>query len=154
VLRDIPLGDEPVTVDWTFELADETFDVTFDWHVRGALSAPAWEVAWNLDTTLPVLGDPADIDRPGGDVRGFADWTIAYDDELTLAAAYKPQSAWDEDNRWFNLAGRNVAWQPLWQPGGRAWPAGDYAGGTWRIGASDRPADREFADRLWTGEEP
>lgn len=151
VLRDIPLGDEPVTVDWTFELADETFDVTFDWHVSGPLSAPVWEVAWNLDTTLPTLGDPADHDRPGGDARGFTDWTIAYDDELTLAAAYRPGSAWSEDNRWFNPPGRNVAWQPLWQPGGRAWPPGDYAGGTWRIGASDRPADSAFADGLWPG---
>jgi len=148
VLRGIPLGDEPVTADWTFELGDETFDAALEWHVRGALNAPAWEVAWSWDTTLPRLGDPDDLERPGGDVRGFPAWTIAHDDELTLAAAYRPGSAWSEDNHWFGPGG-SVSWQPLWQPGGRAWPPGDYAGGAWRIGASDRPADAAFADGLW-----
>jgi hypothetical protein len=117
--------------------------------VRGPLTAPAWEVAFNVDSSLPTIGDPVDLDRPVTDVRGFSAWTMAHDDELTLAAAYRPGSAWSQDNRWFNPPGGNVAWQPLWQPGGRAWPQGDYAGGTWRIGASPRPADRDFADSLW-----
>jgi hypothetical protein len=149
VLRGVPLGDEPVTADWAFDLHEQTFDTSLTWHVRGPLKAPAWEVAFSWDTALPKIGDPDDLERPTGDVRGFPAWTIAHDDELTLAAAYKPGSAWSQDNRWFNPPGGNISWQPLWQPGGRGWPAGDYAGGTWRIGASGRPADRAFADALW-----
>jgi hypothetical protein len=148
VLQGIPFGDEPVTADLTFALAATTFDVTVDWHVRAPLTAPVWEVAMSFDTTLPRLGDPDDLERPGGDVRGFPAWTIAHDDELTLAAAYRPGSAFGTDNRWYNPPGGNLSWQPLWQPGGRAWPAGDHAGGTWRVGASPRPADRAFADSL------
>jgi hypothetical protein len=146
-LRDIPLGDEPATVDWTFAFDDDTFDMTFDWDVSAPLTAPAWELGWSWDTTLPTLGDP-DQDERGGDVRGFSRWTMATGPETTLVAAYRAGSAFAEDNRWFNPGGGNVSWQPLWQPGGRALAPGTRAGGTWRIGASDAPGDRAFADRL------
>lgn len=144
-VRGIPMGDEPVTVDWTFELAEETFDFSLDWHVDGELSAKAWEVAWSWNTLLPQVGDPSDLTRQG-DASGFSDWTIAFDDEVSLAAAYRGESAWSEDNRYF--VRESVMWQPLWQPGGRELPPGDYEGGTWRMGASGRPADTELAERL------
>ena len=148
MVRGIPLGNEPATVDWTFDFTNQWFDMSFDWHVRAPLSAPAWEVAWNWDTNLPRTGDPGSLDRSTGDARGFSAWTIAHDDDLTLVAAYKRGSAWSEDNRYYFDQGQSVVWQPLWQIGGRPLPAGDYRGGTWRIGASARSADRAYADRL------
>ena len=143
-LRGVPVGNEPIAVDWTFAFGEQTFDQSFTWHVTGATSAPVWEAGWNWDTALPRVGGD-------GDVHGFSPWTLAGDDATTLVAAYRSGSAWSEDNRWFNPSGGNVAWQPLWQPGGRAWAPGDYAGGTWRIGASGKPDDTAFAQALWAG---
>jgi hypothetical protein len=71
---------------------------------------------------------------------------IAYDDDLSLVAAYQAGSSWSEDNRFYESGA--VSWQMLWQPGGRDWAPGEYAGGTWRIGVSERPADSEFAESL------
>lgn len=147
-LRGIPVGDEPATVDWTFAFDKKTFDFSYDWHVDGDLSAPAWEVAWNWDTTLPRIGDPENLDRDTGDVPGFPDWTMAHGDGLSLVAAYKEGSAFSGDNRYFYKPGGSIVWQPLWQPGGRALPPGDYEGGAWRIGASGSPADTAYANRL------
>jgi hypothetical protein len=39
----------------------------------------------------------------------------------------------------------------LWANGGTAWPAGDYPGGTWRLGVSARPADIALAEALYNG---
>lgn len=147
-LTGIPIGDEPVTVDWTFRFDDDSFDHSLEWHVTGPTNAPVWELGWNWDTALSRVGDPAILDRPVGDVSGFSDWVMAHGDEGSLVAAYRNGSAWSEDNRWFNPPGENIAWQSLWQPGGRELQPGDYPGGTWRIGASARPADTDYADRL------
>jgi hypothetical protein len=144
----IPLGDEPATVDWDLAFGERSFDQSFRWHVRAPLSAPAWEAAWSWDTALAHVGDAGAADRPPGDVHGFGDWTMAWDANTTLVAAYERGSAWSEDNRYFDPPDGGVAWQPLWQIGGRALAPGDYAGGTWRIGASGRSADTAFADRL------
>jgi len=148
-LTGIPIGHQPITVDWTFNFADQTFDQTFTWHVSGQTTAPVWEAGWNWDTTLPRLGDSANLNRPTGDVHGFPYWTLAGDDGISLVAAYKSGSAWSEDNRWYNPDYGNVAWQPHWQPGGKPLPPGDYPGGTWRIGASPRAADTAYADQLY-----
>ncbi|MET8908943.1 glycoside hydrolase [Micromonospora sp. NPDC004551] len=146
-LAGIPLGDEPVTVDWRFRFAPTTVDVDLTWHVTGPTSAPVWEAAWNVDSALPRLEDPAGADRDG-DAAGFTRWTLATDETTTLAVAYRDGSAWSEDNRWFNRPSGSIAWQPLWQPGGRSLPVGDLAGGTWRIGVSGAPADTGFAEAL------
>jgi len=150
MLTGIPLGDEPVTVDWELSFADETVDLTYDWHVTGPTTAPVWEVAWNWDTVLPNYGDPANADRGLGDASGFADWSIAYGDDLSVVAAYLDGSAWIEDNRFFG-PGNSVVWQPFWSIGGRPLAPGDYAGGTWRLGASSQGADTAFADSLHAG---
>ena len=147
VLRGIPVGDEPVTVDWRFSFADDTLDTSFVWHVAGATTAPAWEAGWSLDPAFTRFGDPGGLDR-AGDVAGFPAWAIAYDDELTLAAAYAPGSAWAEANRWYSPADGMMSWQPLWQPGGMPLPQGTLAGGTWRLGVSPRPADSAYAQGL------
>jgi Glycosyl hydrolases family 43 len=147
-LTGIPLGDEPATVDWTLDFGERSFDQSFRWHVTAPLSASAWEVAWSWDTALAHVGDASGTDRPAGDVHGFGDWTMAYGDDTTLVAAYKRGSAWSEDNRYFDPPDGGVSWQPLWQIGGRSLAPGDYAGGTWRIGASGSSADAGFADRL------
>lgn len=146
-LTGIPLGDEPVTVDWQLDFADETVDLSYQWHVDGPTTADVWEVAWNWDTAMPRYGAPGNVDRGMGDVTGFEDWSIAYDEEATVVAAYLDGSAWSQDNRYFAEGGA-VVWQALWEPGGRAFPAGDYEGGTWRLGASGVGADQTFADAL------
>ena len=150
-LGGIPIGDEPATADWTLGFGEATVDSTLRWHVSAPLSAPVWEAAFSWDTSLPHVGDAANLDRPVTDALGFPDWTMAYDGRQTVVAAYRRGSAWAEDNHWFNPPAGAVSWQPLWQPGGRELPPGDYAGGTWRIGASDRPADTAFADALAAG---
>ena len=151
-LKNVPFGDEPVTVDWSFAFDQETFDFSYDWHVNGATTASVWEVAWTFDTALPLIGDSEGFDREDGDVRGFPEWTLASDDSLSVVAAYRSESAWSEDNRFYesdgDSSGSSVVWQPLWEWGGREWPRGDYEGGTWRIGASDSPRDEGFARRL------
>lgn len=148
-LTGIPMGNEPVTADWSFRFAADSFDMTLGWHVSGPLSAPAWEVAWSLDTSLTRFGDPAGLGR-SGDVAGFPHWTLASDDVMTLAAAYRSGSAWAETNHWFDPPDGALSWQPLWAPGGTAWQPGDYAGGTWRIGVSPHPDDTAYADALYT----
>ncbi|MFF0371773.1 glycoside hydrolase [Micromonospora sp. NPDC005087] len=149
-LNGIPFGDEPVTADWRFRFDAATTDLSLVWHVAGPTTAPVWEAAWNLDSALPRLGDPGQQDRDG-DAAGFTSWTLATDDTTTLVAAYRAGSAWNEDNRWFHRPSGSIAWQPLWQPGGRSLPLGDLPGGTWRLGVSGTAADTSFAEALAAG---
>lgn len=144
----IPLGNEPVTVDWTLTFRDTDFDTSFDWHVSAPPSAPAFEASWSLDTTLPRVGDSANLDQ-NGDAHGFSHWTLAGDDKVSLVAAYRSGSAWSESNHWFDPSDGAISWQPLWNPAGTTWAPGDYAGGTWRIGVSEKPADTAYADALY-----
>lgn len=148
-LAGIPMGDEPVRADWTLDFASDTFDMRFDWSVTGPLSAPVREVAWNLDSTLPRVGDPESLDRQG-DAPGFTDWTMATGNGVSVIAAYRRGSAWAESNRFFERSAGAFAWQPLWSPAGLAWGQGEYAGGTWRIGFGDED-DRERAQELVAG---
>lgn len=145
-LRDIPMGDEPVTADWRFSFDQATFDMGIDWQVAGPTSAPVREVAWNLDSTQPVVRDPQ---RPrNGDATGFSDWVMGTGDGLSVVAAYQRGSAWSQDNRFFHPASGSVGWQSLWDPQGREWGPGDYAGGRWRIGFSAGNDDVAYADQL------
>ncbi|MGI9157004.1 MAG: family 43 glycosylhydrolase [Marmoricola sp.] len=146
----IPIGDEPVSVDWRFKFTGSYVDMSMRWHVNGKLSAPAWEAGWSLDSVLPRVGDPGDLDRPAGDAHGFSPWTMSGDDQVSLVAAYREGSAWNEANRWFEPHVGEVAWQPLWGFG-LPWPVGDYDGGTWRIGVSGHREDVAFADSLYAG---
>lgn len=147
-LTGIPMGHQPVTVDWSFAPRPGYVDMTFQWHLTGPLSATAWEAGWSFDTNLPHLGDPAELDRPTGDVHGFAPWILAGDDTLSLVAAYRQGSAWAEANHWFDPPDGSMSWQPLWQPGGTAWAPGNYPGGTWRLGVSPHPNDTTYANAL------
>jgi Glycosyl hydrolases family 32 N-terminal domain len=147
VLRGIRIGDEPVTVDWRFSFADDTLDTSFTWHVAGPTNAPVWEAGWSLDPAFTRFGDPGGLER-AGDASGFPAWAIAYDDDTTLAAAYKAGSAWAEANRWYSPADGEMSWQPLWRPGGMPLPQGTLAGGTWRLGVSPKGADTTYAQQL------
>lgn len=147
VLSNVPMGDEPVTVDWSLEFGPSTFDMGFDWQVTGALSAPLREVAWNFDTVLEQVGDEDSLDR-NGDAPGFTDWTMATDDGMSVISAYQRGSAWSETNRFFDRPSGSFAWQPHWDPAGSSWPVGEYAGGTWRTGFSGTRADVDQADQL------
>jgi len=83
-----------------------------------------------------------------GDIPGFPDWSMATGPGLSIVTAYQRGSAWAEDNHWYDPPTGTVAWQPLWQPGGRPLPPGTYAGGSWRIGFSATEKDTTLADQL------
>jgi hypothetical protein len=148
-LTDIPMGRQPVTVDWSFQFGVQSFDMTLGWNVTAPLTAPTWEAAWSLDTNLTRVGDPDGLGR-SGDAPGFPNWTLASDDTQSLIAAYKRGSAWAEANHWFDPPDGALSWQPLWAPGGTTWQPGSYAGGTWRIAVSPHPDDTTYATDLYT----
>jgi hypothetical protein len=158
MLRGVPLGDEPVAADWSFRFAADWLDTSVTWHVTGATSAPVWEAALSVDPAASAYGDEVAVPREG-DIAGFPRWTLASDPggdgsggPSTVALAYRAGSAWAEANRWFGPPGVGFfSWQPLWRPGGQAWPPGDYAGGTWRVGVSPRADDRALAEALHAG---
>ncbi|WP_157979939.1 DUF2961 domain-containing protein [Kribbella monticola] len=149
-LEGIPFGDEPVTADWTFDFGAKTFDTSLSWNVTGPTNAPVWEVAFNVDSALADQGDTGGFER-NGDIPGFPDWSMATGPGLSVVTAYKHGSAWAEDNHWYDAPTGTVAWQPLWQPGGRALPPGSYAGGTWRVGFSATEKDTTLATQLSGG---
>jgi hypothetical protein len=143
----MPFGDEPVTADWTFDFGTTTFDTSLTWKVTGPTTAPVWEASFNVDSALANQGDPGGFDR-NGDIPGFPDWSMATGPGLSIVTAYKHGSAWAEDNHWYDAPTGTVAWQPLWQPGGRPLPPGTYPGGTWRLGFSATEKDTALADKL------
>lgn len=149
-LSGVPLGDEPVTADWSFRFGADSFDTSLLWHVTGATTAPVWEAALSVDPAATRYGDEAVYPRTG-DVPGFSRWTLASGDTGSLALAYRKGSAWAEANHWFSEPGDGIfSWQPLWHPGGQEWAPGDHQGGTWRVGVSPRVDDRDLAERLST----
>lgn len=146
-LTGIPMGDEPVTADWTLAADGSRVDSELTWHVNGATTAGVWEAALSVDTALATVGDPGGLDRDG-DVGGFPAWVLASSPGLTLAAGYRTGSSWATDNHWFQRRHGLLAIQSLWAPGGRPWPAGTYAGGHWRFGVSASANDTGLADTL------
>jgi hypothetical protein len=146
-LTGIPMGDEPVTADWTLAVDGSRVDSELTWHVGGATTAAVWEAALSVDTALATVGDPGGLDRDG-DVGGFPAWVLASSPGLTLAAGYRTGSSWATDNHWFQRSHGLLALQSLWAPGGRSWPAGTYAGGRWRFGVSATANDTALADTL------
>ncbi|WP_020390567.1 DUF2961 domain-containing protein [Kribbella catacumbae] len=146
-MKGIPLGDEPITADWTFDFGSKTFDTSLRWNVNEAPSATLWEVSFNVDSALADQGDPGGFGR-NGDYPGLPKWSMATSPGLSVVTAYKQGSAWAADNHWYDPQNSAVAWQPLWQPGGRAWSPGSYDGGTWRFGFSATEKDTTFAETL------
>ena len=145
-LEGIPFGDEGVRADWSFRFDTKTFDTSLRWKVQQT-SAPLWEVSFNVDSALGDQGDPSGFELDG-DIPGLPDWSMATGPGLSVVSAYKRGSAWAEDNHWYDPGNGAIAWQPLWQPGGRAWPAGTYDGGTWRFGFSNTERDTALANKL------
>ncbi len=149
-MKGIPLGDEPITADWTFSFGAKTFDTSLRWNVNEPPSAPVWEVSFNVDSALADQGDPGGFGRDG-DYPGLPKWSMATSPGLSVVTAYRQGSAWAADNHWYDPQNSAIAWQPLWQPGGRAWPIGTYNGGTWRFGSSATEKDVTFAETLASG---
>lgn len=131
----ISFGDEPVTADWTLDFSRASFATAVQLKVTGATTAPAWEVSMTFDGTGSRIGDNLNPDRPVGDVPGFAAWSQSTGNDASVAAAYTAGSAFGQDNHYMAGTGA-VVWQPLWQPGGKPLPPGDYSLGRWRVGAS------------------
>lgn len=150
----IPFGDEPVTVDWLLTVAPRwtgpALQSDLVWTVANWPTAPVWEVAFNVDTALPLIGDPSVVARPTGDVPGMPPWTLATDPHGSVVTAYRTGSAWRADNTWYDAGHAMAAWQPLWRVGGTGWAPGQYPGGTWRITASTVPRDVAFAHTAHT----
>ncbi|ADB30975.1 Glycosyl hydrolase family 32 domain protein [Kribbella flavida DSM 17836] len=149
-LQGIRFNDEPVTADWSFTFGTRTFDSRLRWNVHRTTTAPVWEVALNVDSALPDQGDPGGFGR-SGDVAGLPAWSMATGPGLSVVTAYRAGSAWSADNHWYDASNGAVAWQPLWQPGGRALPPGSYEGGTYRFGFSATERDTAFAEELAAG---
>ncbi|MFC8731116.1 DUF2961 domain-containing protein [Luteimicrobium sp. NPDC057192] len=145
-LEDVPLGDEPASVDWTLDLGTNAFTSSADLHVTGALSAPVWEASFTVDGAGLRTGDDANPDRPGGDVHGFPAWTQSTGPDASVAARYQG-GAFGTDNRFYAGSGA-VVWQPLWQPGGRPVGIGTYPLGSLRLGASPIGGDDELGATL------
>ncbi|MGH3762670.1 family 43 glycosylhydrolase [Actinophytocola sp.] len=146
-LTGIPMGDEPVTADWTIGFGGDRLDSGLTWHVSGPTTAGVWEAALSLDTALATVGDSAALDRDG-DVAGFPRWLLASSPGVTLAAGYGTGSSWATDNHWFQRRHGLATVQSLWSPDGRAWPAGTYPGGRWRLGFSAVADDTALAETL------
>ena len=149
-LRGISFGDEPVSADWSFGFGTSTFDMRLAWSVHDTTNAPVWEAALNVDSALSDQGDPGGFER-NGDVPGLPRWSMATGSGLSVITVYQEGSAWSEDNHWYDAPTGGVAWQPLWQPGGRPLPPGSYDGGSWRVGFSGTERDVAFAETLAAG---
>ncbi|WP_051266519.1 DUF2961 domain-containing protein [Nakamurella lactea] len=134
-LGGIPLGDEPVTADWTLDFGRASFGNTIVTHVTGPTTGPVWEASMTFDGTGSRIGDNADPDRSVGDVHGFGAWTQSTGSNASVAVGYRAGSAFGSDNTYYAGSGA-VVWQPLWQPGGRGWAQGDHPLGSWRVAAS------------------
>ncbi len=153
-LSGMRMGDEPVTADWSFAFGPRSIETSLTWHVTGTTTAPVGEAGLGVDPLASRYGDDAVFPRTG-DVPGFPRWTLASNGPGSLAVAYRTGSSWNETNHWFSGPGDGVlAWQSLWRPGGQTWPPGDYAGGTWRVGVTPLPDDRDLAERLYTEANP
>ncbi len=146
-LTGIPMGDEPVTADWTLAADGSRVDSELTWHVNGSTTAGVWEAALSVDTPLATVGDSGGLDRDG-DVAGFPRWLLASSPGLTFAAGYRTGSSWASDNHWFQRRHGLASAQSSWTPGGRSWPAGTYPGGHWRFGVSTVANDTALADTL------
>jgi hypothetical protein len=153
-LNAIPLGNQPVTVDWTLTFGQRWFDTSYTWHVNGPTSSPIRELAWSLDAAaMPTTNDDTGTSR-SGDYAGFPRWITYSDGASTLAVAYRTGSSWSTANRWYGhqYAGESVvAFQPVWSPGGTTLANGTYNGGQWRIGVSSVGNDTGLAQTLSTG---
>ena len=153
-LRGISIGDEPVTLDWSFDFRLESFDLALTWRVEAEPSAPVWEVGWSLDTALTEVGDDLAPARPRGDIRGFSRWVRAADSAVALIIVYSGGSAWMTANRWFHGTVGMITWQALWAQGGATWRPGVYPGGRWRIGAALPEHELDYAAELWSALNP
>jgi hypothetical protein len=149
LLSGIPIGNEPINLDWKLQFNADSFDMSLTWHVAGNLSASAWEVGWTANTVLPMVGDSAATNR-NGYVAGFARWTLASDGNVSLVSAYKNGSSWSTTNNWFSGDAGTFTWQSFLSSGGKTWSSGDYQGGTWRLGVSPVGSDSAFANRLYS----
>ena len=150
-LRQIQMGDQPVTFDWTFEFFKSAFDMSIDIYVNSPLPGPAYETAWDFEVSYPMVGDQKSFDKIG-DSNGFPRWTMGTDKKTCLVTAYKEDSSWSEDNVWYHPVSdesSNIAWQQQHKPGGEYIEPGDYAAGTWRIGFSANPKDQQYANQLY-----
>ncbi|MCT2584535.1 family 43 glycosylhydrolase [Actinophytocola gossypii] len=136
-LLGIPMGNEPVTADWTLEFTDDRLDTSLSWRVTGATTTGVWETALGLDSVdTAMVGNNVRLDLDS-DQPGYPRWLVTRTSDVTLVAAYRDGSSWSTDNQWYQRRHGLISMQSLWDAGGRSWPAGVYPGGRWRFGVSE-----------------
>jgi hypothetical protein len=133
-LRGMPLGAQPISVDWTFCFRPEGFDHRITWHVQSPTRVQ--QVGWSLASSL-TFAQPS-----------FGDVMFATDDVASLAVAYLARSAFAEAGRVYGTT--NVLWQNLSDPKAVLWRAGTYQGGLQRVAVSKRGADMSLVQNTLT----
>ncbi len=136
----------PVRADWSLCFDDDGFEQSLQWHVDQPIPA-VWEAGLSMQTTADHFVD-ASHDDVSGDVPGFPAWQLGSTATSTVAAAYRPSSSFAEVNHFTTPKEGAFYWQSIWSNGGKTWATGDYAGGTWRLGASAQPDDTAMAGQL------
>jgi hypothetical protein len=162
-LEAIPVGPYGLHVTWDFRFGEEDFLMEFSW-TAACEQHGLWEAGWKLDGIARHMGDPISIDAaPGfrGPYRGQArSWLAWWEDDPRyqhcLVTALVPGSADRGDAVYLEVSeDRPVswgAWLMISCPGGIDVPQGTaLRAGQWRIGASGRAADADYAEALAAG---
>lgn len=159
-LEAIPVGPHGLYVTWDFQFGHENFLMGFTWSAACDQHG-LWEAGWKLDGIARHMGVPEAIDAPPGfrgPYRGKSrGWLAWWEDDPRyqhcLVAALVPGSADRGDAIYLEVSeDRPVswgAWLMISCPGGVDVPQGTVLrAGRWRVGASGRPADADYAEAL------
>lgn len=143
-LKGITFPGESVTADWALCAGDIALDLGIAWHVPTQI-ASVHEVALGLSSRLVKARDASSPPAAEDDFSGFGSWSLLTNSATSILAAYLAGSAWQEDNRWLSSKNGSISYQPVWSLGGKPLPAGDFAGGQYRLVANGKPDDGDSA---------
>lgn len=143
VLRDMPMGELPVRLDWAICSTDDGFEQRFRWHVLSDLSIA--QAGWSLSVSFAAFAGAQSSVVPSA---GFGHTNFASDDSTALAVAYRDKSAFGEDSRAFGVG--FVAYRSIAALTAQTWTAGDYEGGVYRVAAVSGSDGESLADATYT----
>lgn len=139
-MKGITFPGETVTADWALCAGDHALDLGLAWHVPTDVSG-VHEVGLGLSSRFTKVRDASGPVANEQDVAGLGLWSLLSNDTSSLVAAYAPGSAWQEDNHWLSARQGAISYQPFWSLDGKVLPAGDHAGGLYRLAVSFKPDD-------------